>query len=102
MVGRAIRDYQEPTEAKSLEAKSPETNQWSGREIRIAFQMAMDFAEDSRRKEEGPTLTTALLKRNHFARVLKLEQTFQENLTNASKGRDDYSRNEVEETEEEY
>lgn len=45
--------------------------------------MAMDFAEDDRRKEDEDV---AWIDVNHFNRVLRLEETFQTDLQNAKDG----------------
>jgi len=59
---------------------------WNGRKIRNAFQMAMDFAEDDRRKEDEDDDPKAWIDENHFNRVLRLEETFQVDLQNAKDG----------------
>lgn len=74
---------------------------WNGRKMRNAFQMAMDFSEDDRRKENQEKDLDdldACLHRNHFDRVLRLEQTFQMDFQNAKDG----SLNNVEDGEEQH
>lgn len=62
---------------------------WNGRKMQHAFQMAMDFAEDDRRKEDKIDEAKAWIRVNHFDRVLRLEETFQTDLQNAKNGEPD-------------
>lgn len=75
---------------EQFKGKDPQAaSSWNGRKIRNTFQMAMDFAEDDRRKENkenGSNHLEACIDKNHFDRVLRLEESFRTDLQKAKDG----------------